>query len=118
MTRTSRKTRTPRRAAATPALATLTRKARTVITSSLANARRLALGTAAEAREAAFARADEARARTLEAVSHLEKVFEDRVSKAIHRLGVPTSRDVRDLSRRVSELQASVERLKRSRARA
>jgi hypothetical protein len=34
------------------------------------------------------------------------------------KLGVPTAKDVRALSRQVSQLQASVERLNRSRARA
>ena len=69
-------------------------------------------------RRAALARAEEARTRTVEAVSHLEKVFESRVSKAISKLGVPTARDVRALSRQVAQLQASVEKLHRARARA
>ncbi|MCM2326616.1 MAG: phasin family protein [Lysobacter sp.] len=80
--------------------------------------RRAAMAKAGKARDAACARAEEARARTVEAVSHLEKVFEQRVSKAIASLGVPTVRDVRALSRQVAELQASVDRLHRARARA
>jgi poly(hydroxyalkanoate) granule-associated protein len=76
------------------------------------------MAKAGKARDAAFARAEEARARTVEAVSHLEKVFEQRVSKAISKLGVPTVRDVRALSRQVAQLQASVDRLHRARARA
>jgi polyhydroxyalkanoate synthesis regulator phasin len=59
-----------------------------------------------------------ARARTVEAVTHLERVFERRVSRAISKLGVPTSGDVRALSRQVAQLQASVEKLHRARARA
>jgi len=59
-----------------------------------------------------------ARTRTLDAMTSLEKTFETRVSQAIARLGVPTASDVRALSRQVAQLQASVERLKRSRARA
>lgn len=78
----------------------------------------LVLGKAAEAKEAAVARAETARTRTVEAVTGLEKIFEQRVSRAIARLGVPSASDVRALSRQVAELQASVERLKRSRARA
>lgn len=97
MTRTSRKAKAPARPA-TPAsaLRDLTRAAR----------------------KAALERAGEARSRTLEALSHLEKVFEERVHQAMARLGVPTSADVRALSRQVAELQASVAALKRSRARA
>jgi poly(hydroxyalkanoate) granule-associated protein len=80
--------------------------------------RRAALSRAGKARDAACARAEVAKARTVEAVSHLEKVFEQRVSKAISKLGVPTVKDVRALSRQVAQLQASVEQLNRSRARA
>jgi len=83
-----------------------------------ARSRRAALARAEKAREAACARAEEARTRTVEAVSHLEKVFESRVSKAISKLGVPTARDVRALSRQVAQLQASVDKLHRARARA
>ena len=83
-----------------------------------ARSRRAALAKAEKAREAACARAEEARTKTVEAVSHLEKVFEQRVSKAISKLGVPTTKDVKALSRQVAELQASVDRLHRARARA
>jgi len=83
-----------------------------------ARSRRAALAKAEKAREAACARAEEARAKTVEAVSHLEKVFEQRVSKAISKLGVPTAKDVKALSRQVAQLQASVDRLHRARARA
>lgn len=83
-----------------------------------ARSRRAAMAKAQRAREATCARAEEARTRTVEAVSHLEKVFEKRVSGAISKLGVPTAGDVRALSRQVAQLQASVERLNRTRARA
>lgn len=80
--------------------------------------RRAALAKAGKARDVACARAGEARAKTVEAVSHLEKIFEQRVSKAISKLGVPTAKDVRALSRQVAQLQTSVEKLHRSRVRA
>ena len=83
-----------------------------------ARSRRMALAKAEKAREAACARAEEAKVKTVEAVSHLERVFEQRVSRAISKLGVPTARDVKALSRQVAELQASVDRLHRARARA
>lgn len=81
-------------------------------------ARRAALARANSARRAALSRAEEARTRTAEAMSQLEKVFEQRVSRTISKLGVPTTRDVRALTRQVAQLQANVERLRRSRARA
>lgn len=83
-----------------------------------ASSRRAAIARARDARKAAVARAEQAKARTREAVTHLEKVFERRVSRAISKLGVPTTRDVRALSRQVAQLQANVDRLRRSRARA
>jgi len=82
-----------------------------------ARGRRAALAKAEKARKLAVARASEARTKTVEAVSHLEKVFEQRVSRAISGLGVPTVRDVRALSRQVAQLQASVDKLHRARSR-
>jgi len=41
----------------------------------------------------------------------LEQVFETRVAKALHTLGVPTHEDIEQLSRRVAELTAVVEGL-------
>lgn len=72
---------------------------------------------ARQARKSFATGAEQARTRTVEAVSQLEHVFEQRVSKVITKLGVPSARDVRALTRQVAELQASVESLRRSRAR-
>lgn len=80
--------------------------------------RTAALDKAHEARDAAVARAEKAKAKTVEVVSQLEKMFEQRVSRTISKLGVPTTKDVRALSRQVAQLQASVDRLNRSRSRA
>ncbi len=44
----------------------------------------------------------------------LEKVFEDRVARALGRLGVPTADEVRELSERVQELSNQVSRLTKS----
>ncbi len=41
----------------------------------------------------------------------LEKVFEQRVERALKALGVPTAKDVNNLSRRVSELSSQVDKL-------
>ena len=48
----------------------------------------------------------------------LEQVFEDRVARALNRLGVPTQRDVQSLAKRVEELTASVNSLSGKPARA
>ena len=124
--RTSRTTRTPRTAANVAGkLNALKASALSTVNALLKQgaalqqkSRKLVIAKAYEARKAVSARADEARTRTVDAVSHLEKVFEGRVSKVISKLGVPTSRDVRALSRQVTQLQVSVEQLRRARARA
>jgi poly(hydroxyalkanoate) granule-associated protein len=61
---------------------------------------------------------EEARVKAVETVNQLERAFEARVTRAMSRLGVPTSREVRALAREVASLKASVQRLSRSRARA
>jgi poly(hydroxyalkanoate) granule-associated protein len=38
----------------------------------------------------------------------LEQVFEDRVARSLNRLGVPTNKDIRSLSKQVEELSAAV----------
>ena len=48
----------------------------------------------------------------------LEQVFEDRVARALTRLGVPTQRDVQALAKRVEDLTASVNGLAGKPARA
>ena len=44
----------------------------------------------------------------------LERVFEDRVSRALHGLNVPTKKDVDSLAKRVSELTAVTKKLSAS----
>jgi poly(hydroxyalkanoate) granule-associated protein len=41
----------------------------------------------------------------------LEQVFEDRVARALNRLGVPTNKDIHALAKRVEELNETVRRL-------
>ena len=123
MARTKRTTRTPRKAPRTldriKAIAMAQAKALarqgTMIST---QGRKLAVAKAREARAALDNGALAARSRAAQAVSRLESVFEDRVGRAIGKLGVPTARDVRALSRQVAHLQQSVDQLRRSRARA
>lgn len=49
-------------------------------------------------------RLSEARAKATDAWDKLEQVFEDRVARALHRLNVPSRKDVDVLTQRVSEL--------------
>jgi len=48
----------------------------------------------------------------------LEQVFENRVARSLHSLGVPTRDDVATLARRVAELKAAVDKLHTGAARA
>lgn len=41
----------------------------------------------------------------------LEQVFEDRVSRSLHRLGVPTHKEIQSLSKQVAELNGGVKQL-------
>jgi len=43
----------------------------------------------------------------------LEQVFEERVARALSRIGVPTNKDINNLAKRVEELTASVQKLTR-----
>ncbi len=58
-----------------------------------------------------------AQARATATWDKLEHVFEQRVARALHRLGVPTSKEIAALTRRVESLTASVEKLGRAPAR-
>jgi len=60
--------------------------------------------------------ANKATARATATWDKLEQVFEDRVARALNKLGVPTNRDIQNLSKRVEELTASVRRLDGGRA--
>jgi poly(hydroxyalkanoate) granule-associated protein len=78
----------------------------------------VAMATVEAARGNSAVKVEEARTKAVKAVNHLERAFETRVTRAMSRLGVPTTREVRALAREVAQLKASVQRLTRSRARA
>jgi poly(hydroxyalkanoate) granule-associated protein len=44
----------------------------------------------------------------------LEHVFEERVARALNRIGVPTNKDINNLAKRVEELTASVQKMTRT----
>ena len=76
-----------------------------------AKTRSAASQTADAAREAAKAKAKEMQTMAGGTWDKLEQVFEDRVSRALARLGVYTSSDVEKLSARVNELSEAVNAL-------
>ncbi len=99
-TRTARKTRSPPVTALQKAHASVRQTFASIASQGAAlhaasTERAHAAREAAEsARDVAVARVEQARARTVAAVGSLEKVFEQRVSRAIAKLGVPTTKDV------------------------
>ena len=73
--------------------------------------RQAAAETAAVARGAAAAKAKEMQEMAGGTWDKLEQVFEDRVAKALSKLGVYTQNDVQRLAARVDELAAAVNKL-------
>ena len=76
-----------------------------------ARTRKAASETADAARGAAMSKAKEMQAMAGGTWDKLEQVFEDRVSRALGKLGVHTSADVERLSARVNELSDAVNAL-------
>ena len=76
--------------------------------------RAAAAGTASAAREAAQAKAKEMQAKAGGTWDKLEQVFEERVARALSRLGVHTQADVTRLTERVDALSDAVNQLIRT----
>lgn len=81
-------------------------------------ARKLAGNRGTVVRDAVENRVDQARERATDTWDRLEKVFEDRVQRALTRLGVPGRDDLADLSARVEILTAELRRQNRPAAKA
>ncbi len=56
-------------------------------------------------------RVDTVKGQAGETWDNLEKIFQTRVQRAMHQLGMPTAEEITALTRKVAELSASVERL-------
>lgn len=56
-------------------------------------------------------RIDTVQAQAGETWDNLEKIFQTRVQRAMHQLGMPTAEEISALTRKVEKLSASVERL-------
>ncbi len=80
--------------------------------------RKLATGKVDAVRDAVEDRVGVVRERAVDTWDRLEKVFEDRVQRALVRLGVPGREDLADLSARVNELNAELRRLSGGKAKA
>ena len=73
--------------------------------------RRMANGRVDAVRDAVEDRVGVVRERAVDTWDRLEKVFEDRVQRALNRLGVPAREDLTELNGRVEELNAQLRRL-------
>ncbi len=73
--------------------------------------REKARGAADEAMKTVRSQADATVTQAQGQWDKLEQVFEERVSRSLHRLGVMTREELDDLSRQVQELNASVQAL-------
>ncbi len=66
-------------------------------------------------RKAAETKADQVKERVSDARNRLEQVFEERVAQALQSLSIPTDEDIKDLSRKIDELAASIKALSKLR---
>jgi len=82
------------------------------------NVRHLAQGAMKELRETLDSRTAAARGKANEALENLEQIFQSRVQKALQQLGMPTSHEITALSRKVNELNRSVQALTQAKPRA
>lgn len=78
--------------------------------------RRMATGRVDAVRDAVENRVGAVKERAADTWDRLEKVFEDRVQRALTRLGVPGRDDLRELSARVDALNAELRNLRGGRA--
>lgn len=76
--------------------------------------RKLATGKVDAVRDAVEDRVGVVRERAVDTWDRLEKVFEDRVQRALNRLGVPSREDLTDLIGRVNELTAELRKLSKA----
>ena len=75
--------------------------------------RKLATGKVDAVRDAVEDRVGVVRERAVDTWDRLEKVFEDRVQRALNRLGVPGREDLAELNKRVHELNGELRKISR-----
>ena len=71
-------------------------------------------GAAAGALEAAKEQTEETRGRMVETWDKVEQIFEDRLTRVLGQLGVPSRDDLRELTQRVDAMQAHINELGRT----
>jgi poly(hydroxyalkanoate) granule-associated protein len=76
--------------------------------------RKLATGKVDAVRDAVEDRVGVVRERAVDTWDRLEKVFEDRVQRALNRLGVPSREDLADLTGRVNDLTAELRKISKT----
>ena len=81
-----------------------------------ANVQRLMKGAWKDLRETVDTRTAGVRSKAGETLDNLEAIFQSRVQKALQQLGMPTSKEINALSRKVNELNQSVHALTRSKS--
>lgn len=77
------------------------------------NTRKMATGKVDAVRDAVEDRVGVVRERAVDTWDRLEKVFEDRVQRALNRLGVPGREDLAELNQRVHELNGELRKISR-----
>ena len=80
--------------------------------------RKLAMGKADEVRGAVESGVSQVKERTQETWDKLEKVFEERVSRSLGKLGVPGRKELNEIAERVEELSREIRKLNPKPARA
>jgi poly(hydroxyalkanoate) granule-associated protein len=80
--------------------------------------RKLAMGKADEVRGAVETGVSQVKERTQETWDKLEKVFEERVSRSLGKLGVPGRKELNEIAARVEELSREIRKLNPKPARA
>ena len=70
--------------------------------------------TAVGALEAAKEQTEETRGRVIETWDKVEQIFEDRLTRVLGQLGVPSREDLRELTQRIDALQAHLDDLGRT----
>jgi poly(hydroxyalkanoate) granule-associated protein len=63
------------------------------------------------AQQSVTRKVDDVRGQATETWDSLEKIFQTRVQRALHQLGMPTAEEITALTRKVNELTQSVDRL-------
>jgi poly(hydroxyalkanoate) granule-associated protein len=82
-----------------------------LLNQSRSTAQRMVRDAFESAQESLQTRVGGARGQAQETWDNLEALFQSRVQRAMHQLGVPTAEEIRVLTRRVAELNENVKRL-------